>query len=91
MASPPAPLVRDADRRILAGVAAALAQVLLGAGLIVAGVVLFLVATPSVRSPAAGILATAAIGVGLVMVFGPWWWRLTHDLAVERQERIRTQ
>lgn len=76
---------------MLAGVAAALAQVALGLGLIVAGVAVFLVATPSVASPSAGILASAAIAVGLVMVFGPWWWRLTHDLAVERQERIRTQ
>jgi len=91
VASPPAPLARDADRRILAGVAAALAQVLLGVGLVVAGVGVFLVTTPSLQSPGAGILATAAIVVGLIMVFGPWWWRLTHDLAVERRERIRTQ
>ncbi len=91
VASSPAPFARDADRRILAGVAAALAQVLLGVGLVVAGVAVFLVATPSVQSPSAGILATSAIVVGLVMVFGPWWWRLTHDLAVERRERIRTQ
>ena len=76
---------------MLAGVAAALAQVALGLGLVGAGVAVFLVATPSVASPSAGILATAAIAVGLVMVFGPWWWRLTHDLAVERQERIRSQ
>ncbi len=76
---------------MLAGVAAALAQVALGLGLVAAGVALFLLATPSVASPSAGILATAAIAVGLVMVFGPWWWRLTHDLAVERQERIRSQ
>lgn len=76
---------------MLAGVAAALAQVMLGLGLVVAGVAVFIVATPSVESPSAGILATAAIAVGLVMVFGPWWWRLTHDLAVERQDRIRTQ
>jgi signal transduction histidine kinase len=48
-------------------------------------------ATPSVASPSAGILATAAIVVGLVMMFGPWWWRLSHDLAVERQDRIRSQ
>ncbi|HTJ76351.1 MAG TPA: ATP-binding protein [Acidimicrobiales bacterium] len=82
---------RESDRRLLAGVAAALAQIVLGAGLVVAGVAVFLVATPSVASPSAGILATAAIAVGLVMVFGPWWWRLTHDLGVERQERIRSQ
>lgn len=91
MASPPTRQVRDADRRMLAGVAAALAQVALGVGLVVAGVAIFLVTTPSVASPGAGILATAAIIVGLVMVFGPWWWRLTHDLGMERQERIRTQ
>lgn len=76
---------------MLAGVAAAMAQVVLGLGLVVAGVAVFLVATPSVASPGPGILATAAILVGLVMVFGPWWWRLTHDLSAERQERIRTQ
>src|SRR5687768_3111719 len=89
--SSPARQVRNADRRMLAGVAAALAQVALGVGLVVAGVAIFLVTTPSVASPGYGILATAAIIVGLVMVFGPWWWRLTHDLGVERQERIRTQ
>src|SRR5215212_378991 len=83
--SSPARVIRDADRRMLAGVAAALAQVALGVGLVVAGVAVFLVATPSVESPSAGILATAAITVGLVMVFGPWWWRLTHDLAVALQ------
>ncbi|MGH9263423.1 MAG: sensor histidine kinase [Acidimicrobiales bacterium] len=86
-----APFTRETDRRMLAGVAAALVQIVVGVGVVVAGVAVFLVATPSVESPSAGILATAAIVVGLVMVFGPWWWRLTHDLAVERQERIRTQ
>ena len=76
---------------MLAGVAAALAQVAIGVGLVVAGVAVFFVTTPSVASPTTGILATAAIAVGLVMVFGPWWWRLTHDLGMERQERIRSQ
>ncbi len=46
--SSPARVVRDADRRMLAGVAAALAQVALGVGLVGAGVAVFLVATPSV-------------------------------------------
>ena len=91
MESSPARLVRDADRRMLAGVAAALAQVVLGIGLVVTGVAVFFVTEPSVAEPTTGILATGAIGVGLVMIFGPWWWRLTHDFAVERQDRIRTQ
>lgn len=91
MGTSSAPAARVADRLLLAGVAAALVQVVLGLGLVGAGVAVFLVASPSVESPSAGILATAAIAVGLVMVFGPWWWRLSHDLAVERQERIRTQ
>ncbi|MGI8984984.1 MAG: sensor histidine kinase [Acidimicrobiales bacterium] len=90
MESPPVRVVRDADKRMVAGVAAALAQVALGVGLVGAGVAVFLVEAPSVRAPRTGILATAAIAVGLVMIFGPWWWRLSHDLAVERQERIRT-
>ena len=91
MGSSTAPVARVADRRLLAGVAAALVQVVVGLGLVGAGVALFLVASPSVESPSAGILATAAIAVGLVMVFGPWWWRLSHDLAMERQERIRSR
>jgi signal transduction histidine kinase len=91
VASPPNRQVRDADRRMLAGVAAALAQVALGLGLVVVGVTVFFVTETSVASPTTGILATFAIIVGLVMVFGPWWWRLTHDLGIERQERIRTQ
>ncbi len=76
---------------MLAGVAAALAQVALGVALIVAGVTVFLVSAPSVESPGAGILSMAAIAVGLALVFGPWWWRLTRDLGVEHQERIRSQ
>jgi signal transduction histidine kinase len=87
----PARLAGAADRRMLAGVVAAVFQVVLGLSLVVAGVAVFLVATPSVQSPGTGILATGAIAVGLVNVFGPWWWRLTHDLAAERQERIRSQ
>ncbi len=91
MGTSTAPAGRVADRRILAGMAAALVQVVLGLGLIAAGIAVFFVAAPSLESPGAGILATAAIAVGLVNIFGPWWWRLTHDLAAERQERIRSQ
>jgi len=91
VAPSPARLAGNADRRFLAGVAAALVQVVLGLGLVAAGVAVFFVASPGLSSPSAGILATAAIIVGLVMVCGPWWWRLTRDLAGERQERIRTQ
>ena len=91
VASSNAPPGRVADRRMLAGMVAALIQVVLGVGLVVAGIAVFFVATPSVKSPGAGILAAAAIAVGLVNVFGPWWWRLTHDLGAERQQRIRSQ
>jgi signal transduction histidine kinase len=52
---------------------------------------MFLVTSPGLDSPGPGILATAAVVVGLVMVFAPWWWRLTRDLAQERQERIQSQ
>ncbi|MGI8809332.1 MAG: sensor histidine kinase [Acidimicrobiales bacterium] len=83
--------MKDANRRMLAGVAAALAQVALGVGLVVTGVAVFFVTTPSVESPGAGILAAAAIAVGLVLVFGQWWWRLTQALGAEHQESIRSQ
>src|SRR5262249_61295030 len=37
------------------------------------------------------LVAAAAVCAGLALVAGPWWWRLSHDLASERRERIRAQ
>jgi signal transduction histidine kinase len=84
------PLSQAADRRIVAGVAMGLAQVGVGALLVAAGVGLWLTADAGV-GPRRGMVAAAAVCAGLALVAGPWWWRLSHDLAEERRERIRIQ
>jgi signal transduction histidine kinase len=84
------PLSQAADSRILAGVAMGLAQVVVGALLVAAGAGLFLTADEGVGARR-GMVAAAAVCAGLALVAGPWWWRLSHDLAEERRERIRAQ
>ena len=90
MARTTTPLSQAADRRIVAGVAMGLAQVVVGALLVAAGVGLWLTADAGV-GPRRGMVAAAAVCAGLALVAGPWWWRLSHDLAEERRERIRIQ
>jgi signal transduction histidine kinase len=91
VASTSAPLSRAADSRILAGVAAGLVQVLIGIVLVVTGIVMFRDASDAPDVARQGMVATAAVFAGLALVVGPWWWRLTRDLAEERRERIRSQ
>jgi signal transduction histidine kinase len=64
-----------------------------GAGfvLVVAAVALFAVRHGRVAD-VYDVLISAALGVvGLGVTLGPWIWRLTNDLSVERAERVRTQ
>src|SRR4051794_573359 len=64
-----------------------------GAGfvLVVSAVALFAVRHGQVAD-VYDVLISAALGVvGLGITLGPWIWRLTNDLSVERAERVRTQ
>jgi signal transduction histidine kinase len=90
VAPPRSPLSQATDSRILAGVAMGLAQVVVGALLVAAGALLWLTADDGVGARRA-LVAAAAVCAGLALVAGPWWWRLSHDLAEERRERIRAQ
>jgi signal transduction histidine kinase len=81
--------LRQADRRILAGVALGLAQVVVGALMVAAGVALLLTAHDGLGARRA-MVAAAAVCAGLALVAGPWWWRLSHDLTEEHQDRIRS-
>ncbi|MGH9226313.1 MAG: sensor histidine kinase [Acidimicrobiales bacterium] len=90
MAPPRPPLSQATDSRILAGVALGLAQVVVGALLVAAGAGLYLTAEDGVGARRA-LVAAAAVCAGLALIAGPWWWRLSHDLASERRERIRVQ
>jgi signal transduction histidine kinase len=38
-----------------------------------------------------GIRAGAIVLAGVLLIFGPWWWRLGQELTSERRERIRSQ
>ena len=62
----------------------------------VIGVVLLLIGLSilaNVAAPAVGtvLLAVLITGVGMVMLFGPWVWRLVADLGAERRQRIRQE
>lgn len=38
-----------------------------------------------------GLRAGAIVLAGVLLIFGPWWWRLVQELTDERRERIRSQ
>ncbi|MGH8826193.1 MAG: ATP-binding protein, partial [Jiangellaceae bacterium] len=69
----------------------ALLRVVVGTGVVVAGVVVFLVGQGELESTidAFGGLLAVLVGVGLII--GPWLWRLWRDLETERRERIVSQ
>ena len=90
----------DADERAsLTGLASrldlrsrrlSLLRLAVGMLLVAAGVGVFLATQGAFDALRQGVLATAGIVTGLVLVFGPWWWRLGKDLAEERRGRIRS-
>lgn len=70
---------------------AAWSRLLAGVALLVAAITLFSLRTGS-WSTALSIGLAAVLGVvGLAFIAGPWLARLSHDLADERAERVRSQ
>jgi signal transduction histidine kinase len=65
------------------------ARVVVGTLLVAAGVGGFLAANDGLQAVGDLALAVAAAVGGLVLLFGPWLWRLVEQLGVERRERIR--
>ncbi|HET7530993.1 MAG TPA: PspC domain-containing protein [Mycobacteriales bacterium] len=63
--------------------------VLGGIGLVIAGVTAFLAAHDALAQARAGALAIGATLVGVLLVAGPWLFRLLRELTAERRERIR--
>jgi phage shock protein PspC (stress-responsive transcriptional regulator) len=70
---------------------AALARVVGGVALVVAGIGMFLAASDAFSAVRQGVLATAGIVAGLALITGPFWLRMGRDLAKERRERIRSE
>jgi len=67
-----------------------LARVLVGLALLGGGLTLFTLGHPThaALDPLFGLALTLA---AIVVIFGPWWLRLTRDLVSERQARIRAE
>ncbi|MCW2778790.1 MAG: putative two-component system sensor kinase [Frankiales bacterium] len=65
--------------------------VLAGAVLLVVGLAGFLASRGDLGAARDGLLSTVLAVVGLVVLSGPWWLRMTSDLRAERRERIRSQ
>jgi signal transduction histidine kinase len=68
-----------------------LLRLLLAAGLIAVGLTGFLAREGQLAKARAGLLSTAVIVIGLVLLAGPWVVRLVRDLGAERRARIRAQ
>jgi signal transduction histidine kinase len=62
-----------------------------GGVLLASGIAFFLAASDALNAAPTVVFAVAATSAGLGLVFGPWAWRLVHQLAEERRERIRSQ
>ena len=65
--------------------------VLGGVGLVVIGVASFLAANDALAQARDGALAIGATLVGVLLVTGPWLFRLIRELTAERRARIREQ
>ncbi len=65
--------------------------VLSGAALVAVGLLGFLATRGELQQAREGLLSTVAVVVGLVLLSGPWWFRMAADLREERRERIRVQ
>lgn len=77
---------RDARSRVV-GERATLARTLLGAGLVAAGVAVFLLGNLDLGQVRFGLLAAFATLLGVAVLTVPWWVRLARDLGEERRAR----
>ena len=66
-------------------------QIGAGAILMFAGITLFAASLDRFSAIAPFVVAIGLAGIGFMLVFGPWAWRLTAELAEERRARIRSE
>lgn len=70
---------------------AATVRVVAGIGVVVAGVVVFLVGQGQLEATLDALGGVLVILVGVLLIIGPWLWRLWRNLESERRERIASQ
>ena len=66
-------------------------RIVAGVAVIAAGVIAFLVGQGELQTTLDSLLGVTAIIGGLLLILGPWLWRLWRDLDSERKERIVSQ
>ena len=81
----------DPIAMIMGGGTSGLVRVIVGVVFVVSGVGVFLATSDAFSAVRQGIIATVVITGGLVMIFGPWLWRLARALTEERRDRIRSE
>ena len=81
----------DPIAMIMGGGTGGIVRVVVGVTFVVSGVGVFLATNDAFSAVRQGVLATAVITGGLVMIFGPWLWRLARALTEERRDRIRSE
>ena len=68
-----------------------LLRVAAGAVMLAAGGAGFLASRGELGAAQRGLESTVVVVLGLALLSGPWWFRMTADLRAERRERIRSQ
>jgi signal transduction histidine kinase/phage shock protein PspC (stress-responsive transcriptional regulator) len=77
--------------RATAGGPGGLARAAGGAVLLIAGLAGFLATRGELGAAREGLVSTAVVVTGLVVLTAPFWRGMTNDLRAERRERIRSQ
>ena len=70
---------------------AALLRVMAGVVVVAAGAALFAATNADFETLQDSLAAAVLTIAGVVLIFGPWWWRLGRDLFEERRRRIRSE
>ena len=86
----PGPLLPSRLSPLTLGRAPAL-RVAAGVALVAAGAALFVAFNRSLDAAREGLFAGTVVLAGVLVIFGPWWWRLGREYAAERTRRIREQ
>jgi phage shock protein PspC (stress-responsive transcriptional regulator) len=68
-----------------------LPRIVAGALLVTGGMGIFLIAHRTFTLAGTAVLAMAVTAAGLGLILGPWIYRLAHEAAGERRERIRSE